>query len=229
MIPDRTTDTRLARYRTVNVIGVARDELSRWINNGEDRSLVYLPASSHMPGTALLLGAHGDVEAARRKIEAVIGGIDPEAIERIEKLQVREWVADDAYYTFRLAYWLASAIGILALLLTLSGVYGVVSYTMSQRTKEIGIRMALGATTRGITGMVLKQSMRLALPGAAGGSALALALSKLLGSAVVMIGGFNAGAHIAGVALVLAACAAAAYFPSRRVARIDPLNSLRVN
>jgi predicted permease len=227
LVPDRTTDTRLARYRTVNVIGVARDELSRWIGNNEDRSLVYLPASSHTPGTELLLGARGDAEAERRKIEAAIGGIDPEAIERIQKLQVREWVADDAYYTLRVAYWLSSAIGILALLLTLSGVYGVLSYMISQRTKEIGIRMALGATTRGVTGLVLKQSMRLALPGAAAGSVLALALSKLLGSAVVLIGGFDATAHIAGVALVLAACAAAAWFPSRRVARIDPLRALR--
>jgi ABC-type antimicrobial peptide transport system permease subunit len=124
-------------------------------------------------------------------------------------------------------YWMSSAIGILALLLTLSGIYGVVSYAVSQRTKEIGIRMAMGATSRLVTGLVLRQSMRLAIIGAVSGGVLAMGMSKILASVLVMINTFDAAAYIGGVALVLAACAAAAYFPSRRASRIDPLTTLR--
>ena len=126
-----------------------------------------------------------------------------------------------------MAYWLSSAIGLLALLLTLSGIYGVLSYVISQRTKEIGIRMALGATSRSVTGLVLRQSMKLAAAGALAGGLLAMGMSRLLASALVMIDTFDGAAYMGGVGLVLATCAAAAYFPSRRASRIDPLTTLR--
>jgi predicted permease len=227
LIPDRTTEPRLRRYQTVNVIGVARDELSRWIGSGEDKSLVYLPSSPRAAGNEVFIGSHGDIEAARHKIEADLTALDPDAIKQIQKIQIREWVAEDAYYTFRVAYWLSSAIGLLALLLTLSGIYGVLSYVISQRTKEIGIRMAMGATTGVVTGLVLKQSMKLAIIGVVAGCVLAMGLSRILASVLTMINTFDVAAYIGGVALVLTACAAAAYFPSRRASRIDPLKALR--
>jgi hypothetical protein len=133
-------------------------------------------------GNQLFVSVIGDTEAARRKIDADLATIDPDAVKRIQKLQIREWVDEDAYYTFRLAYWASSAIGLLALVLTLSGVYGVLSYVISQRTKEIGIRMAMGASTRAVTDLVLKQSMRLAVVGAITGSVLATGVSKVLAS-----------------------------------------------
>jgi predicted permease len=216
-----------AGNQTVNVIGVARDELSRWIGNGEDKGLVYFPSSAHAAGNELLIGVRGDIDAIRRKIEAGLTALGPDAIERIQKIQIREWVAEDAYYTFRVAYWLSSAVGILALLLTLSGIYGVVSYVTSQRTKEIGIRMALGATTGSVTGLMLRESLRLAMAGVAAGCLLAMGISRILGSILVMIDTFDPAAYIGGAGLVLAACAAAAYFPSRRAAGIDPLTTLR--
>ena len=174
-----------------------------------------------------MVSAHGDFETARRKIEADLTATDPNAVEEIRKIQIREWVAEDAYYTLRLAYWLSSAIGLLALLLTLSGIYGVLSYVISQRTKEIGIRMAMGATSSAVTGLVLKQSMRLAIIGALAGGVLAMGVSRVLASILVVINTFDGAAYIGGVPLVLAACAAAAYFPSRRASRIDPLITLR--
>jgi predicted permease len=215
-------------HQVVSVIGVARDEISRWIGSGEDTSLVYLPSNPHAAGNELLIGAHGDIETARRTIEADLAALDPNAVEEIRKMQIREWIDEDAYYTLRIAYWLSSAIGILALLLTLSGIYGVISYVISQRTREIGIRMALGATTNAVTGLVLRQSMRLAIIGALAGGLLAMGLSKLLASMLVVIDTFDGAAYLGAVALVLAACAAAAYFPSRRASRIDPQATLRV-
>jgi ABC-type antimicrobial peptide transport system permease subunit len=122
---------------------------------------------------------------------------------------------------------LSSAIGILALLLTLSGIYGVISYVITQRTKEIGIRMALGATSGSVTGLMLKQSIKLAGIGILAGGVLALGMSKALASVLVMINTFDGMAYIGGASLVLGACVAAAYSPSRRASRVDPLRTLR--
>ena len=87
--------------------------------------------------------------------------------------------------------------------------------------------MALGATSNAVTGLVLRQSMRLAVIGTLAGSLLAIAMSRILASVFVVIDAFDAPASIGGVALVLAACAATAYFPSRRASRTDPNTTLR--
>jgi predicted permease len=212
--------------RVVTVIGVARDEISRWLTNGDDKTLVYFPAHPRTAGSKLFVRVHGDAEAAQRRLDASLTALDPNALTEIHKLQLQAWVTEDAY-SFHVVYWMSSAIGVLALLLTLSGIYGVVSCVVSQRTKEIGIRMAMGATSRAVTGLVLRQSGRLAIIGALAGGVLAMGMSKILASVLVMINTFDAAAYIGGVALVLAACAAAAYLPSRRASRIDPLTTLR--
>jgi putative ABC transport system permease protein len=103
----------------------------------------------------------------------------------------------------------------------------VLSYLITQRTKEIGIRMALGATTGEVTRLVLRQSGRLAAVGVALGTALALGVSRLFASHLVFLNTFDSVAYTAGVMLVVAASLAAAYFPSRRAARIDPIATLR--
>jgi len=87
--------------------------------------------------------------------------------------------------------------------------------------------MAMGAPTGAVTGLMLKQSIRLAVVGALAGSVLAMGMSKALASVVFMIDTFDAVAYIGGASLVLGACAAATYFPSRRAARMDPLTTLR--
>jgi len=212
--------------RVLSVIGIARDEISRWLTAGEEKTLVYSPANPRTAGSKLFVSVHGDAETAQRRLDANLTALDPNALDEIHKLQIQEWVNEGAY-SFHLAYWVSSAIGILALILTLSGIYGVLSYVVSQRTKEIGIRIALGSTSRAVTGLVLRQSMRLAIIGALTGCALALGISRILASVLVMINTFDAAAYIGGVALVLAACAAAAYVPSRRASRIDPLTTLR--
>jgi ABC-type antimicrobial peptide transport system permease subunit len=130
-------------------------------------------------------------------------------------------------YPFRMAAWIGSALGGLALVLTLSGIYGVLSYLITQRTKEIGIRMALGATTGGVIRLVLRQSGRLALIGIGLGTVLALVVSRLLASQMVLVNTFDLLAYSGGMLLVAAAALIAAYIPSRRAARIDPLTTLR--
>ena len=118
---------------------------------------------------------------------------------------------------------------VIALLLTLSGIYAVLSYVVAQRTKEIGIRMAMGASARAVTGLVLGQCLRLAVIGIAAGAALALAAARLLSSITADLNAnvFDRVAYAGAVAVVLAACLAAAFVPARRAARIDPITTLR--
>jgi ABC-type antimicrobial peptide transport system permease subunit len=113
--------------------------------------------------------------------------------------------------------------------LTLSGIYGVLSYLVSQRTKEIGIRMALGASTSAVLRSVLAQSFRLTATGAAIGLLLALGLSRLMAAHMEMINTFDWPAYVGGMALILFIALAAGYLPSRRAARVDPAVTLRAD
>jgi predicted permease len=117
--------------------------------------------------------------------------------------------------------------GGMALLLGIVGIYGVISYAVSQRTREIGIRMALGARTGDVHRLVMAQALRPVVCGLVGGVAAALALGRVLSSVL-----FGVSAHdpltIVVVAAVLSGVAAlACYIPSRRAALIDPLDALR--
>src|SRR6185503_7089558 len=128
---------------------------------------------------------------------------------------------DFQVYPFRAAYWLATAVGCIALLLTITGVYGVMSYLVSQRRKEFGIRLALGAAAETLVALVLRQSLRLAVLGIAVGVAIALGMSRLLAGSVLVADSFDARGYVIGTLAVLSACLAAAYLPSRRASRTD--------
>jgi ABC-type antimicrobial peptide transport system permease subunit len=130
-------------------------------------------------------------------------------------------------YPFRAAHWIASGVGVIALLLTVTGIYGVLAYVVAMRQKEIGIRVALGATRRVIVALVVRQSIRMAATGAVAGAVLALGAARLLATKLTMIPPFDAIAVGAGTAVVLLAALGAAYVPSKRAANVDVLESLR--
>ena len=212
------------RDPVVRVVGVARDMNTGFVEDYTSRMLIYFPTHPRAAGTALLMRVNGDPETARQSIDRALAAAAPGAVDRIHRMQ--ELVAGRVY-PFRVAYWVSALLGTLALLLTVSGIYGVVSYLVAQRVREMGIRMALGATARSIVGMVLKQSLRLAAVGIGIGGALALGVSRLFASALEMMSAFDATAFVAGILLVLASCLAAAFIPSLRAARIDPMTTLR--
>jgi ABC-type antimicrobial peptide transport system permease subunit len=120
--------------------------------------------------------------------------------------------------------------GTMALLLGIIGIYGVISYAVSQRTREIGIRLALGAEKNRIFQMVIGQGIRLAMIGVAIGATVALLLGRMLSSFSQLLYGVKAGDPITLIAVsaVLATVAAlACYLPARRAASIDPMQALR--
>jgi putative ABC transport system permease protein len=115
--------------------------------------------------------------------------------------------------------------------LSISGLYGVLTYLLSQRTREIGIRMALGATSSRVLGLVMGQCARLTAAGAGAGVVLAFIVLKAFSSVVHMrnVTLLDATAFGAAVALVGAGAALAAYVPGRRATRINPSEALRAD
>jgi putative ABC transport system permease protein len=114
-----------------------------------------------------------------------------------------------------------------ALVLSLVGIYGVLSFVVSQRTREVGIRMALGAQRRDVLRDVLFRGLRLALSGVLCGLAGAWALSRLLQSQLFGINGTDPATYAAGAALLLSAVVVACYLPARRATQVTPSEALR--
>jgi predicted lysophospholipase L1 biosynthesis ABC-type transport system permease subunit len=127
----------------------------------------------------------------------------------------------------RMGASLLSVFGVLALVLAAIGLYGVMSYSVGQRTREIGIRMALGAASGDVRAMIVRQGVGLALGGVVIGLAVAFGLSRLVTSLLFGISGVDVLTFAAVPALLLAVAAVATILPALRASRVDPVESLR--
>ncbi len=214
---------------TVQVIGVARDVHS-WRRIGEIPPLkFFVPATEGLSHPGLDPGLVRTVDDARKikpLVWAAIRDLDPSLKVGLETLE--ETIArSNRVRATDMASLLATVLGSLALILATIGIYGVMSYAVSQRTREIGIRMALGARERDVMALVIRQGMGLVLIGVAIGLAASFAVSRLLKS---FLFGLSATDPITFgmIPLLLAAAAMlACYVPARRAAKVDPMVALR--
>ena len=218
----------LPGYTEVTVIGTTSDAVSGFLVDGRDTGHIYLPAhagDSHVSAVLLRPRSSSDMRSDVLREVFRGTGADSEAFEVVPLEDMREL----QMFPLRAAAWIGGALGAVALALSISGLYGVLSYTLSQRTREIGIRMALGASAGAVVGLVMRQSARLAAIGAVAGGAIAFGVLKLLSSLVQLreVSLLNAAPFAAALALVLAAAALAAYQPARRATRVDPAETLR--
>ena len=127
----------------------------------------------------------------------------------------------------RLGAWMLSGFGALALFLSAIGIYGVMAYTVSRRTREIGVRMALGADRRAVVALVLRRSMALVAVGLGAGAVAALGAGLLLRSQLLGVKPWDPVTFAAIVAILAAVALLASWLPARRAARVDPLVALR--
>jgi predicted permease len=215
--------------RTFTVAGVVRDVAGLRIEPF-NKAVVYLPTSAATPGTLLIARVQGDPERARKTLVDRLTTIDPNMGRQV--LTMRTLARMDTYF-LQLAFWLTVILGGLALALTLSGLFSVLSYLVEQRTREIGVRMALGATTADVTRLVLSQLIRPVSVGLVigGGSAAALAVLLLATPAAAGIGEIvhvlDPVAYSASLFVIITACLVAASLPATRAAHLDPALTLR--
>jgi len=133
----------------------------------------------------------------------------------------------NGFLIFEMAAVLAGALGTLGLILAVVGVFGVISFSVSQRTHEIGIRMALGAEARNVLAMVLRQGAAIVAAGLALGILLAAVMGKLVGGFLSGVSPFDPLTYVCvSVALTLVAMVAC-YLPARRATQVDPMVALR--
>ena len=206
------------------IVGVVAD--SRHVQlKGEDRPNVYLPYNSDNTPDVLVVRTAADplrlVPAIRSRIVAVDRNIALGRTYTLAELVVRAaW--QDRFFTVLFGVFAA-----VALLLAAVGLYAVLSYTVSLKTQEIGIRMALGASGRSVHGMFLRQGLALAGAGLGAGMLAAAALTRLLRSQLYETSPLDPAAYLAAAAVLLAAAFLAAYLPAHRATRVPPAVALR--
>ena len=213
-------------YQTaVSIIGVSA-AIRRVGPGGKPLPQVFLPfAQSTSADITVLLRTESDQRAIVSALRSQVLGIDKELplsnVAAMDDLLAGE-TADQHFETTAV-----SLFATLALLLAGLGIYGVISYMVSQRTNEIGIRMALGAEKRNILKIVVGQGLRLALIGVAIGIAGALALTGFLGSLLYGVTPTDPLTFIAVSLILIAVALLACYIPARRAAKVDPMVALR--
>jgi predicted permease len=212
-------------YSHARVIGVVRDAISGMVAVGGPEACLYFPTNARAPHNDSILVRFGrDSGGARKQLEAALDRIAPSLSDMINPM---DEVLAVQIYPFRVTFWLAGFLGGVGLLLTVSGIYGVMSYVVSQRTKEIGIRLAMGAGAWDVVRMVVRQSAWLAGIGAAIGVALALMIAPVFAHELDAIRPYDWAPYAGTAAVVVAAAAAASFRPARRAVAIDPVRTLR--
>jgi putative ABC transport system permease protein len=211
-----------AMREIVGIVGNVRD-----VSLGKDPgAMMYVPyAQAPFWGANLVVRSTLSTASVATVIRQEVGKIDKDLpVTGIAKMPdlIDASVAQPRFRTFLLGLFAA-----MALVLAATGIFGVISYSVSRRTNEIGIRVALGASRNAILGMVLRETLVLTLVGLALGVPAALVASRLLGQMLFNVSA-NDPATLATVALTLAAVALlAGYIPARRAVRVDPMVALR--
>jgi putative ABC transport system permease protein len=202
---------------------------------GELRSELYRLVSQVPPGAMpfimrIAMRTDADPRSMADKVRAAVKEVNPE--QPVSKVQTMEQLVSSSIAKPRFSMMLLSLFALLALILSIVGIYGITAYSVAQRTRELGLRMALGAQPNGILGMVMGQTGKLALLGVVLGLAAAFALTKVLSSFLSsqLFGGVEATDPLIFVLVALGLILislAAAFLPGRRATRVDPLTALR--
>jgi putative ABC transport system permease protein len=207
------------------IVGIARDATTLEIGE-KPRSLIYIPlAQAYVPLVTLHVRTTGDPTLALTSVRQQVQSLDPNLLLRLVRTMPQ--VINDSLWAPRTGATLLSCFGVLALVLAIVGIYGVISYSVNQRIRDIGIRMALGAGPLQILKEVLTDGFALVGAGVAAGIGCALLVTRLLATFLFGVSTTDP-LTFAAVSLLLSAVAfAACYFPARKATRVLPSTALR--
>jgi predicted permease len=207
------------------VVGVVGDAKQYWLEE-ETRSQLYA-AYSQQPGIFATAVIRTSVEplSLSEPVRQAVWKVDPD--QPMWKIRTVEYLVDRSVADRKFLLALMGIFASLALVLTMIGLYGVISYLVNQRTQEIGIRMALGAQMGDILRMVLKQGMVLVLLGVALGLSAAWLLTRLMGRLLYQVSATDPLTYASLATLLIVVALVACYLPARRATKVDPLVALR--
>lgn len=220
-----TADEAGAKPTEYEVVGVAPDVVNGWLFTGPEAAMVYLPGAAGSPGVRSVMVRLQDPQPAllRAITEACLSvpgspGCEPRSLREIAAFQ---------RFPFQAGATIAGVLGFLALMLTAVGLYSVVSYSVEQRRKEIGVVIALGANPRQVARRVLGETIRCVAGGLAVGLPICVGLSWVAAASVVRIRTFDPLAYLTVPALLAAVAGVACLVPVVRALRVDPIAALR--
>jgi predicted permease len=218
----------LPNSKPMEIVGMVEDIKEGQLDT-ENRAAMYTPFSQDAGNYFMLVArTAGNENALLPEMVEALRRIDP-GIATNQPRSMNDRINHSfSTYLHRSSAWLVGGFAFLALLLSVVGLYGVIAYSVSQRTREIGVRIALGAQTRAVYSMILREAGWLALAGIGAGLVCAVAAATLMRKMLYGTQTWDA-PTLLGVAAVLAVAAlAASYIPARRAASVDPVEALRM-
>jgi predicted permease len=226
--PNAPPDEALTQAKTVTVVGVVGD-VPGFRMTGVKEADVFLPTAIDVANTSVVARVRGDATVARAALVDRLTAIDA----NMGTVITLRTVARLETLFLDIAFWISVLLGGLALLLTVSGLFSVLSFLVEQQSREIGVRMALGASRGSVTRLMLGQTLRPVAAGLIAGAALVAAvatavLASPFGvsiSTIVRVS--DPVAYLGSLAVIVAACLVSAWIPAARAARIDPMRTLR--
>lgn len=207
------------------IIGVVGDVKEGSLDQRPAPTVYYVHA--HLPYNQMMLVVRsaGDPVALAEPIRRIVHDLDPE--QPVAEIRTMEDIVGQTLARQRFSAILLAGFSMAALLLAAVGIYGVLAYSVSERTREVGVRIALGAEPGGIVAMVMRDGLRLVIAGMALGIGGALALSNLLKTLLFGVGPHDPVTFILVPLVLMGAALLAAYVPARRASQVDPMQALR--
>jgi len=220
----------LGKHITVNgrertVVGVARNTGHEMIAGGAPPVFFRPISQSWRAGLTIIVRAEGDPSLLQQALRHAFQEVDP-GLPVTDVRTLAEHIGA-ASFIQRIGAWVLAAFGALALVLSAVGLFGVLSYSVAQRTREMGVRIAIGASRRDVLALVVGKAMRLTSIGLGIGLVLAAGAGQLLRSQILDVSPLDPVTFVAVIALLAAVAFVAAWLPARRAARVDPIVALQ--
>jgi putative ABC transport system permease protein len=209
----------------ITIVGVVGDTRNMGVEQ-DPSPVIYIPYRHFtLPFMSVVVRGAGGAAAAGSAIRESVRRVDAELA--VDDVLPMRSVVSESLAAARFGTLLVGAFALTAIVLAAVGLYGLISYSVAQRTREIGIRVALGARPRQVMGSVIREGMGLAGAGVVLGLAGALAATRLIASYLFGVGATDPLTFTGGALLLLGIAWLASYLPSRRALRVDPLTALR--